>query len=174
MGQPAPPTWFANAAHAWEVLPDDLRQRVADLHAVQVTGPEYIHERRREAFDGELIQGRRENPPSAVTPVAYVHPRTGRTFLSVMQGMTRNIAELSWEESEDLLEELFAYLYHPEAIYAHEWREGDLVLWDNLFIQHGRPNVSTSGPPRTLQKIGLPMPTDVSAHLIDSYEDVVS
>ena len=86
--------------------------------------------------------------------------------------MTKNITEFSSEESEDLLEELFAHLYRPEVILKHVWRNGDLVVWDNLAIQHGRSNVTTSGPARTLRKIGLPVPTALQSHQVDDYQQV--
>jgi alpha-ketoglutarate-dependent taurine dioxygenase len=170
VGEPVVPTTFANAAHAWEALPDDLRARVAGLHAEHVTGPEYIHERRRKQFGDELSQGHRDVQPTSILPVAYQHPRTGRTLLLVMQGMTNEIVELDSDASEDLLEELFAYLYAPENVYDHQWRKGDLILWDNFAIQHGRRNVTTEGPARTFQKIGLPMPADAQKHIIANYE----
>ena len=53
--QPTHPTLFASAVNAWEILPDDLRARLDGLHALHVTGPEYIHERRRKAFEGETV-----------------------------------------------------------------------------------------------------------------------
>ena len=34
------------------------------------------------------------------------------------------------------------YLYRPENIFTHAWRPGDLVLWDNLALQHGRNDFS--------------------------------
>ena len=171
---PVVPTSFVSSAYAWETLPDDLRSRVEGLHAEHVTGPEFIHERRRKAFGEELSQGYREFQPTATLPVVYRHPRTGRTLLLVMQGMTNEIAELDSEASEDLLEELFAHMYEPRKVYDHEWRNGDLILWDNIALQHGRRNVTTEGPARTFQKVGLPMPADVQKHLITNYQQVES
>jgi taurine dioxygenase len=105
-------------------------------------------------------------------PIAHRHPRTGRPLLYVTQGMTREILELPSEESEDLLEELFDHLYRPGHLYEHEWREHDLIVWDNLAIQHARPNVELDGPVRTLRKIGLPVPTYAEAQQVDSYQQV--
>jgi taurine dioxygenase len=169
---PVIPTQFASSVQAWESLPESTRSRVEDLHAVHVTGPEFIHERRRQAFAGELSQAVRTDSPTSTMPVAYTHPRTGTTLLYVTQGMTQRIAELADEESENLLEELFAHLYQEGFVYEHNWLRGDLVLWDNLAVQHGRPNVTVSGPPRTLRKIGLPMPTSVQTQLVETYQQV--
>jgi hypothetical protein len=40
----------------------------------------------------------------------------------------------------------------------HEWRRGDLVVWDNLAVQHARGNVEIEGPERTLRKVIGPVP----------------
>jgi taurine dioxygenase len=169
---PVIPTAFVSSIYAWETLPDVLRRRVEGLHAEHVTGPEYIHERRRLAFGDELSQPVRDTSPSSTLPVVHRHPRTGKTVLYVTQGMTKGIAELSSEESEDLLEELFDHLYRSFAVLRHEWRNGDLILWDNMAVQHARPNVTTSGPTRTLRKIGLPVPTSAEAQQVQVYQRV--
>jgi taurine dioxygenase len=169
---PVPPTQWVSATYAWDTLPSELRARVDGLNALHVPSPEYIHERRRNAFEGELVHGTRDYLPVITAPVTRRHPRTGRTILYVTQGMTREIMELPSEQSEDLLEELFAHLYAPERIYEHEWRKGDLVIWDNLATHHARPNVTLEGSPRTLNKIGLPTPANAQKHLIQSYERV--
>jgi taurine dioxygenase len=160
--------------HAWDTLPDYLRRRIAGLHAQHVTGPEFIHERRRRAFGGELSQGHREHQPTSTLPLVYVHPRTGRTMVLAMQGMTNEIEELDSEASEDLLEELFSHLYAADHVYEHRWREGDLLVWDNIALQHGRRNVTAEGPARTFRKIGLPIPGDIQSHLIAGYQNVAA
>ena len=43
------------------------------------------------------------------------------------------------------------HLYRGEGIYEHDWRKHDLVAWDNIAIQHARPNVTLEGPERTLR-----------------------
>jgi taurine dioxygenase len=171
---PVVPTAFTSSVYAWETLSGDLRSRIEGLHAEHVTGPEFIHERRRRAFGDELSQGFREHQPTSTLPLVYRHPRTGRTMVLAMQGMTNEVVELDSEASEDLLELVFAHLYDPDRVYQHEWRNGDLILWDNIAVQHGRTNVTVDGPVRTFQKVGLPMPVDVQKHIIAGYQQVAS
>ena len=166
------PTMFASSAYGWDTLSSELRARVDGLHGLHVSGPEYIHERRRRAFEGELSQAKRDHVPLIAASVENRHPRTDRALLYVSQGMTREIIELGSEESEDLLEELFEHLYRPEHVYEHEWREGDLIVWDNFAVQHARPNVVLEGPARTFRKIGLPVPTSVETQQVKTYEKV--
>jgi taurine dioxygenase len=150
--QPAVPTVFTSTAAVWDALPDDLRVRVDGLHAIHQTG----QQRRSAGSDAELLQPIRERVQQSTKPIAYVHPRTGRTLLYVSQMMTREIEELPADESEALLDELFAQLYDPAVTWEHPWEPGDLVMWDNLAIQHARANVDVDGPARTLRKVIAP------------------
>jgi taurine dioxygenase len=78
-------------------------------------------------------------------------------MLYVSQQVTIEILGLSSEENEELLEELFAHLYVPEHVIQHDWRTGDLVVWDNRAVQHARGTVRLEGPERTLRKVTGPL-----------------
>jgi taurine dioxygenase len=43
-------------------------------------------------------------------------------------------------------------LYAPGNRYEHHWEPGDLVVWDNVGLQHARGAVGR-GAPRTLRRI---------------------
>jgi alpha-ketoglutarate-dependent taurine dioxygenase len=151
--EPAVGTQFASTANAWDTLPADLKARVKDLHAEHVTGQVYSR------GGEELLVPERETPVKTVMPLAYVHPRTGRTLQYVSQQMTARIVEIEdLEESEALLQELFAHLYGEANSLEHSWRSGDLVAWDNLAVQHARGPVLKDGPARTLRKVISPIP----------------
>ena len=150
--QPATPTAFVSTTKAWELLTDDLRSRVKGLHALHTAG-----EVRRGNMD-DVILTNVVNPPTTVKPLELRHPRTGQPLLYACEQMTKAIVDVPEEESEPLLEELFALMYDDEFQLDHRWRTGDLVIWDNLAVQHGRPNVNEQGPTRTLRKVAAPMP----------------
>ncbi len=152
---PVSPTIFASAAHAWETLPDDLRAKAEQLTAVQGHAE---HESKRAGDDPDVLITTFENLPTRTTPVGHRHPRTDQTLLYVSQQMTQGIEGLAPDESEAVLEELFGHLYREELIYEHDWRNHDLVAWDNIAVQHARPNVTLEGPVRTLRKLFAPIP----------------
>ena len=137
---PVPPTRFASTTRAWETLPPELRARVERASAVHVPGPENFAHRRGDQEEGDLVQPVRDKAYSVTKPVAHRHPRTGRALLFVSQQMTSHIAGISPEESEELLDALFEHMYVAENTVEHSWREGDLVIWDNLACQHARPD----------------------------------
>lgn len=154
VGHPSAPTVFVSAAHAWKTLPEHLRARVEKLDA------EHVHDLSYERSGGDetVLTAQFDDDDCTRLPVARRHPRTGETLLYVCQQMTSAIAGLPKEESDALLEQLFDHLYAPENVLQHDWRQGDLVMWDNLALQHARGNVEADGPPRTLRKTFAPMP----------------
>jgi alpha-ketoglutarate-dependent taurine dioxygenase len=158
---PAAPTFFAGAVSGWETLPDDLRHRVEGLHVRHVSG---IIDRSAGPGD-DLAVPDFGTTLSTVKPIVWTHPRTGQALLWLCEQMTREVVELEAEESESLLVELFAHLYAAENRWQHEWREGDLLLWDNVSVQHSRPNVDEDGPVRTLRKFGTPHPDMTGAQV---------
>ena len=151
--QPAVPTLFVSARHAWDTLPEDLRARVHGRFAVHSQDATY----QRRSVDSDVVVSTFKAEETVKLPVGHRHRRTGQTLLYVCQQMTHGIADLAHEESEALLEALFDHLYARENIVEHHWRDGDLVLWDNLALQHARPNVTGEGPTRTLRKVFAPM-----------------
>ena len=90
--------------------------------------------------------------PCATHPVLMRHPRTGEPVLFVGQMQTDSIVGLDEHASEALLAELWSELYVPANVYTHRWSVGDLVVWDNLAVQHARDNVAL-GSGRTLRRV---------------------
>jgi taurine dioxygenase len=158
--EPSTPTMFVSAVHAWKTLPDDLRARVAGRFALQGHDATY---QKRAGGDTDVLVSTFKVDEQIKLPIGHRHPRTGETLLYVCQQMTLGIADMPTEESEALLEALFQHLYRPEFVVEHHWRKGDLVLWDNLALQHARPNVESKGPTRTLRKTFAPAPKITSA-----------
>ncbi|SDC66350.1 taurine dioxygenase [Sphingomonas sp. YR710] len=152
--QPATPTMFVSATHAWKTLPADLRARVEGRFAEHVHDLSY----ERSGGDADVLTAKFQDDDSVKLPIAYRHPRTGETLLYICQQMTSGIADLPKAESDELLEALFDHLYNSQPVFEHHWRKGDLVVWDNLALQHARPNVVAVGPARTLRKTFAPMP----------------
>jgi alpha-ketoglutarate-dependent taurine dioxygenase len=65
---------------------------------------------------------------------------------------TSHILELFEEAGERVIQDAFAASYRPDSIYAHQWRPGDLVVWDNIALQHARSAVAPSSR-RRLRRI---------------------
>lgn len=123
-------TNFASGALAYRKLNPAQRKRLAALTTTAVVG------HRTERGVGYDIP---EGGPRAIHPAVMYHHRTSTPFLYVNEIQHCRFNELGREESDALMEELFALLYAPDAILTHMWTPGDLVIWDNHAVQHGRP-----------------------------------
>jgi len=141
----ANPTLFASGLRSYERLPQALRNRIEGLNALHVR--ERVEGRRNHLTDmwpGDMcsahsIVGRRKSD--------------GRPYLFVNQNMTAHVVGLAEADSEALIEELFSYLYAPDAIYEHRWTNGDIIIWDNLTVQHARKAIASGT--RTLQRVTI-------------------
>jgi alpha-ketoglutarate-dependent taurine dioxygenase len=151
--QPTSPTMFVSAAHAWQTLPDDLRAEVEGLYAIHGQNASYDA---RSGGDADVLLSKFAEEETIRLPIAFRHPRTGATLLYVTPQFTQRIDGMSDSDSEALLGRLFDHLYRPEVEVQHLWRERDLVMWDNIALQHARPNVTYEGPARTLRKTFAP------------------
>ena len=138
-------TRFASGTRAWTRLPAALRERLAPLNALHV---------KLRVFDRpNRLSDLEPGDVAAVHAVVGKHARTGAPYVMVSEQLTACIAGLSEQDSADTMQELFAQLYAPDNVYEHHWRKGDIVIWDNLAVQHARGPISTA--PRTLQRVSI-------------------
>jgi alpha-ketoglutarate-dependent taurine dioxygenase len=143
------PTLFASTAIAYKDMPRALQERIKGLRAVNVIDATYG----RAGNDDTVVHPKFANPRQATHPVVYPHPRSGRPLLSVNEAQTLEIEGLEGDESEALIAEITSFIYAEHNVVEHRWQQGDLLVWDNLALQHGRPNVEHDGPARTLRRV---------------------
>lgn len=139
-------TLFASAAKAAEALGAGLRKRIAKLEVRTVIPPSQVE--RATSYDTPDFL------PQVTGPMLLPHPVTGRSILNVSEMQTSRVEGLPPAESETLLEELFDHLYAPSNCYEHRWRNGDLVIWDNIALQHARPDQANTGR-RRLRRVAV-------------------
>jgi len=121
-------TEFASAAAAWDALPEPLRQQIEGRRAVfDFTG-------RKRAFPP--TQAEIQRYPPVTHPIVRTHPFTGRKCLYVMRDDCVGIDGMEREEAEALIAALADHVVKPAFVYRHQWRPGDLLLWDNCTVQH--------------------------------------
>ena len=58
--------------------------------------------------------------------------------------MTWTVEGMDQAEGNALLDQLFNHIEQDQFIYAHNWRVGDLVLWDNRCTLHARTDFSNN------------------------------
>jgi taurine dioxygenase len=127
-------TYFANMFAAYESLPADLKKVVADKIAV--------HDASRNSA-GMLRKGYKKvtdvrETVGAHHPMVRTDPKTGRKALFLGRRPNAYVLGLSVGESEALLNALWAHATQPHLAMCHEWKVGDLLMWNNLSVLHRR------------------------------------
>jgi taurine dioxygenase len=127
-------TWLCGMEAALRALPAELLKRVRDL--------EIKHDGTYNS-GGYLRKGLEatDDPTTSVGtphPIVCAHPVTGRPILYLGRRRNAYIVGLPLEESERLLDELWRYASLPANCFAHRWRVGDLLMWDNRSTMHRR------------------------------------
>jgi alpha-ketoglutarate-dependent taurine dioxygenase len=72
--------------------------------------------------------------PARVHPLVWRH-RSGRRSLLLSSSVTR-IVGMDETQSCELLDWLMSWATQPQYVYRHEWRMGDLLMWDNTGTMH--------------------------------------
>ena len=130
-------TMFANQYMAYETLSDGMKRMLDGLKAVhndsRTAGPAAgLNARRatkvREDADWQMTRN--------VHPVVRTHPETGRKCLFVNPIYVHHFEGMSVEESEPLLDFLYAHASRPEFTCRFRWRTGSVAFWDNRCLMH--------------------------------------
>jgi alpha-ketoglutarate-dependent 2,4-dichlorophenoxyacetate dioxygenase len=122
-------TEFADMRAAYDALDDEMKRTLEGLHAHhsiaysrQVLGFDFSKE------EQEALKG-------AVHPMIRVNPRTKRKSVYVASHAFK-VIEWPVPEGRLLIWDLMAQATQPNLVYSHEWKPGDLVIWDNLATMH--------------------------------------
>ena len=127
-------TYFCNMYRAYESLPEALQRRIDGLrlkHDATYNSGGYLRQGASAVDDPEASAG-------VYHPLVCRHPETGRRVLYLGRRRNAYIGGMPREESEALLDELWSYATRDEITWGHEWRVGDVVLWDNRCTMHRR------------------------------------
>jgi len=139
-------TLFSNSYTAAETLPEDIKHRIGTKTALHIYDYGNQH-KTADSYDKSVH-------PNFAHPVFRKHPETGRSALFVSELMTEEIIGVSPEESRELLYFLFEHQRKPEFVYEHQWRPGDIMMWDNRCSVHARTDFP-SDERRMLRRITL-------------------
>ena len=136
-----PRTYFCDMYRAFATLDPQLQDQLRTLHAIHsiadyMARPELELAAKVRRDETRGIE--RPDIPEAEHPVVMIHPDTGQEILYVSKGITRRIIELEPTTSSALLKRLHLHATRPDAIYAHDWQVGDLVVFDTLGTMHRR------------------------------------
>lgn len=135
-GRPLGDTMWTSTAAAYDALPESMKRRIDGLEAAFSLANRHEKLKKDGDAEAELTDKQKEKAPEVVHKVVRTHPVTGRKCIYVNEGQTARILDMPEDESRELLQELWAHCTRPEFQYRHQWRVGDLVMWDNIPTQH--------------------------------------
>jgi len=127
-------TYFANMFAAYETLPADLKKTIE--------GKVAVHDASRNSA-GMLRKGYKEitdvrETVGAHHPLVRTDRKTGRKALFLGRRPNAYVLGLSVADSDALLDALWAHATQPRFAMCHEWKVGDLLMWNNLSVLHRR------------------------------------
>ena len=131
-------TLFANCAAVYAALPEALRRRLDGLSSYQLFDYDGDYAKR------SVEEGTPANAPRAIHPLVWTDPDSGTRALFLSEHTTVRINEIPIAEGEALIAELRGWIADPRFGYRHRWQAGDMLLWDNIILQHAREPFDTS------------------------------
>lgn len=132
-------TCFASMSAAYRGLSERMKRHVHGLEALHDFKPfrslfkdTADHRRRLREIEDEF--------PNPWHPVVAVHPESGRRVLYVNPQFTMRIRGLKEDESQALLQFLYAQASVPEYQLRVKWQVDTVVIWDNRSVLHYAPH----------------------------------
>jgi alpha-ketoglutarate-dependent 2,4-dichlorophenoxyacetate dioxygenase len=127
-------TEFCDTRVAFEQLSDEEREEVQHLSATH----SIIYSRGKVGF-ADWSEAERASLAPVERPLVRRHVESGRSALVLASHMCA-IGGYSEEAGLALIERLIGAATREDRVYAHQWRAGDVVMWDNRCTMHrGRP-----------------------------------
>jgi taurine dioxygenase len=142
----APPTLFANAVRGLRRMPPDLRSTAEQYRIQNVKDTAYDRTADRVTL-AELVAT--DEPDRYVVyehPLLFQPPHLDEKAVIASEHDTSHVVGVPYEQGEAFLKELFGLLYAADNVYAHRWQPHDVIIWDNIALQHARPAAVDSSP----------------------------
>jgi taurine dioxygenase len=127
-------TEFCTMTGAYAALPADLKSRIQGLrvkHDGTYNSGGYVRA-------GVTPTDDPRTAPGTIHPLVCLHPESGRKGLYLGRRRNAHIEGYSIEDSNALLDEIWALATRDELVWQHQWLPGDLVVWDNRSTMHRR------------------------------------
>jgi alpha-ketoglutarate-dependent 2,4-dichlorophenoxyacetate dioxygenase len=139
-------TEFADMRAAYDALDPDTKARIEGLRAHHSIAYS------RQTLGFEFSEKELDKLRGAVHPLVRTNPRTGRRALYLASHASR-IIDWPLPEGRLLLRDLLEHATQPQFVYRHIWRDGDLVIWDNLATMHRARPFDDSKHRRELRRV---------------------
>jgi taurine dioxygenase len=149
-------TQFRNMHAVYDGLPTEIKRRLDGRTATHDFAKFWNMMRARPGSPrAPLTQQQRAKKPPVSQPIFRTHPITGRTVLYCNPGYATRIDGMADPESTELLQFLFAHQEQEKYFYAHQWTEGDVLMWDNIGTVHNAVADYRANEPRYMRRLQI-------------------
>lgn len=126
-------TLFANMLAAYDALPETVKSRIADRKVVisRLQSRPYNYPDRPPPTEAERVEW-----IDMPQPMVRTHPVSGRKALYVGGNVPWRIVGMDEAESAPLVTFVQEFAIMPQFTYRHQWRPGDIIVWDNRSAMH--------------------------------------
>ena len=139
---------------AYESLTEAQKRRFLTMKTANVILGSAVRSYGRGMANIQALQEKFKQEP-VIHPLVVTHPINGTKALFFNPLKTENILGMTPEDTQDFFEDLIDEVTRPEFIYTHQWRLGDMFLWDNRASLHkaGDDYKVVDGRHRTLLRV---------------------
>lgn len=145
-------TEFTDTLAAYDDLPGDLKRSLATATATHDWNNFHELMRAKGSKRPALTEAQRRERPPVSHPVFLTHPVSGRKVIYVNPGFTVAIDGMDAAQSRAMLDRLFAHVLAPKYRYLHQWKVGDVLVWDHLRTWHCAVADYTADEPRLMKR----------------------
>jgi alpha-ketoglutarate-dependent taurine dioxygenase len=124
-------TEFANTYAAYDALSEDDKVLIEGLAVVHSFEAIARHINPEPSY-AEYMNWRKH--ANKTLPLVWTH-KSGRKSL-ILGNTAQYVIGMSHEDSAETLTRLRDHATQPQFVYRHDWKQGDLVLWDNTGTMH--------------------------------------
>ncbi len=129
-------TLFANQYMAYDTLSPGMQKLLSGMRAVHSNGRILMSLEENRVLAASEPGAVKYATGSTTHPVVRTHPETGRKALYVNELHTERFEDMTFEESQPLLQFLYRHSTRPEFSCRFRWQVGSIAFWDNRCCQH--------------------------------------
>jgi alpha-ketoglutarate-dependent taurine dioxygenase len=124
-----------------------MKLKIDDLFAIHNLD---FSRNRRHAHD-PLSKKQKNNAPPVIHPVVRTHPNTSRKSL-FLGDHAEYIKDMDYSKGRNFIERLNKLAIKTKFIYKHQYKEGDVLVWDNRRLLHKGTKYDTANVKRVMRR----------------------
>ena len=124
-------THFCCMEAAYRALDTETKENISTLNVVH----NLVFSRNRRHGHDPLTEQQKAEIPPVVHPMVRTHPETGGKSL-LLGDHAEYVVGMDYNEGRTLIDALNERAVTADLVYAHKYKPGDLIIWDNRRMQH--------------------------------------